>query len=215
MLRTMGEYQHMTDTSANQPTTPGRRRFAVPDIYRRYCSRRTLLRFRVESLFDLLRIYDRYRDIDYSRVNRMVFVCHGNICRSPFAEAVADRHGIAANSVGLAATGRSAATDGAIRMAKELGYEMADHVSRHAASEHVGEADLVVCMEAPQARAVAKLYGRASPQVTLLGLFADRAHPSILDPYGNPDEFFRDCFERIESAVGSLADRIGSSRASA
>jgi len=206
MVRTMGEYQHMTDTSANDIPTPAHRRFAVPAMYRRHCGRRALLRFRVELLLEALHAYDRYRRIDFSRVQRMVFVCHGNICRSPFAEAVANKLGMASQSVGLAASGNCKANETAISTARALGYEMTEHVSKHAASEPVSQGDLVVCMEVGQASAAGRVYARSAPQVALLGLFAKQPYPSILDPYGRPDEFFRDCFERIESAVTTLVE---------
>jgi len=198
----------MNETSANDSRSSGSSVFAVPPMYKQHCGRRIVMRYRAQSVFNSLGIYSGYRRLELARVRRLIFVCQGNICRSPFAEVVAQELGFEARSVGLLASGNSQANAMAERVAQEMGYSMRDHVSRHATSEKVTADDLVICMQTSQAKATEKIYQRSSPQTTLLGLFAQSPHPWVLDPYGMPDEFFRFCFELIEDAVIRLVRQI-------
>src|SRR5262245_66201200 len=59
--------------------------------------------------------------IEWSRVRRLVFVCHGNVCRSPYAEARVRQRGVRAASFGLVTTGGVAANAVAQRIAGARG----------------------------------------------------------------------------------------------
>ena len=52
---------------------------------------------------------ERWEKIDFSRVRRLVFVCKGNISRSPYAQAQSVKRGFPAVSFGIAATDGSPA----------------------------------------------------------------------------------------------------------
>src|SRR5262245_51985599 len=63
--------------------------------------------------------YEHFADIDWARVQRLVFVCKGNICRSPYAESKATTMGVTATSAGIEAASQRDADLVAIRVAKE------------------------------------------------------------------------------------------------
>lgn len=79
----------------------------------------------------------------------MLFLCTGNICRTPMAvgffRALADRYGIdaTADSAGLSFDGRPATPDGVAVMA-ERGIDTSDHRSRIMTVDHLRDADLVI-----------------------------------------------------------------------
>ncbi|MEO7367810.1 MAG: hypothetical protein ABIZ36_07625, partial [Gemmatimonadaceae bacterium] len=71
------------------------------------------------------------------RVMRLLFVCTGNTCRSPLAEAIArrlaDERGIYDVTVGSAGTSAwpdAPASDGALLVAMEHGLDLGDHRAR-------------------------------------------------------------------------------------
>ena len=68
-----------------------------------------------------LGLYRQYGPADRGEVRRLVFVCKGNICRSPFAEAVARAAGADAVSYGLDARDGLPANPSAIRTARKFG----------------------------------------------------------------------------------------------
>lgn len=142
------------------------------------------------------------------RPRRVVFVCLGNVCRSPYAEARfrtrVDRLDLSMEvaSAGFIGPGRPP-PDGALREARARGLATGDHRSRLATPELVASADLVVVMEPGQAR---RLPGPRRPRAVVLGDLDPRAvtRRSIRDPWGGDDEVYADVFDRIDRCVDEL-----------
>src|SRR5437588_1134030 len=64
---------------------------------------RGLIRLALAWLENLTGRHRQFKQIRWDRVARVVFVCHGNICRSPYAEGRAVSFGLPAASFGLSA----------------------------------------------------------------------------------------------------------------
>lgn len=127
---------------------------------------------------------------------RVLFVCSGNICRSPIAEACAAViDGVEARSAGTWATSGSPATAGAARAAAELDLSLTDHRSQPLSRALVDWADLIFGMEQEHLAAVEALGGNAE--------FLDPAGVEIDDPYMQPDEVYRRVATQIDAAIGS------------
>jgi protein-tyrosine-phosphatase len=122
---------------------------------------------------------------------RVLFVCTGNICRSPFAEDVARREGLDADSAGLEAYAGAGPTDDAIAVARELGHDISSHRARPLTAEMVERADLVVGMTAAH---VSALGGRSR----LLG------EADLDDPIGRGRDVYRRVYAQIERDVRKL-----------
>lgn len=148
-----------------------------------------------------------YRDPDLRRVDRIVFVCLGNVCRSPYAELVARQHGLPAASFGLStATGVPAHPDGVVA-ARCLGSDLAAHTARDISDFDIRDSDLLLVMEVRQARNLARyLEGSGSAaQIALLGFWAKPKRPHIHDPMSLSADYFLNCYRLINSAVTNLA----------
>ena len=117
----------------------------------------------------------------YRPLVRLLFVCTGNICRSPFAAAVARREGLDASSAGTDVV-LGHATDDAIAVADEFGIDLRSHRSRQLTDELCDGADLVVRMS--------ELGG------------------GIDDPYGGGPDAYRRAYTQIERAVAELAEDL-------
>jgi protein-tyrosine-phosphatase len=124
---------------------------------------------------------------------RVLFVCTGNLCRSPFAEAVARREGFDVESAGLSAYEGDEPPDDAIAAARELGYDLSSHHARPLTDEMLERADVVVGMTAAH---VSALGGRAR----LLGV-AD-----LDDPIGRGRDVYRRVYAQIEADVRKLVE---------
>lgn len=169
----------------------------------RYGSRRGLLKHFAFATHDRLGRFRRYKQIDWKRVDRVIFICQGNICRSPLAEYVARAEGATTESFGLGCDDHYPADPRAIRFGTALGLDLDAHRSRNIAAYDPRPEDLLIVMEPMHLPgAVASSQGIA--QVTLAGLWLSVPRPYIHDPYSSGDTFF----ERCETFVTEAARRI-------
>lgn len=148
----------------------------------------------------------RYRKLDRKRIDRVVFACKGNICRSPFAQSVATRSGLAAASFGIDAETGSPADPAAIRAAAEFGIDLSAHRATHATDFPVTLRDLIVGFEPDHVERLVAIDERfATCQITLLPAWCVPPNLYIHDPFGAHSDYFRRCFTRIDRAVGRLS----------
>ena len=159
-------------------------------------------------LADRIRFFARSRQplrlIPYEG-QEIIFVCKGNICRSPFAEAIARRSGIQALSTGLNARSGAPASEKAIQAAAAYQVDLNKHRARPFQDVDL-EQRIIVCLEAYQAREILTFQPELAGRLTLLGLYGENPIPSIADPYGLSEEAFTYVFDLIESKVGALID---------
>jgi len=143
---------------------------------------------------------------DLAAVRRVVFVCHGNICRSAYAHMVANRLGMHVASLGLSTTTGNASPKPALAAAKSLGVDMSAHRACDFKDFEVQPGDLFLVMEVRQAHKLRGLLGsRRDVHVSLLGLWGRPPMPHLHDPYTLSDAYFETCFRRVEIAVERLA----------
>lgn len=145
---------------------------------------------------------------DLSGVSRLVFVCKGNICRSPFAEHAARARGLRATSAGLDADSGRPAERRAIEAASARGIDLAQHRSRAVKELSLQDADLLLAFEPDHAMQLRALTGDGA-RIALLGLYAAAPCPYLHDPYGLSVRYFDNCFERIEDGLRGLQGRLG------
>lgn len=154
-------------------------------------------------------------------VNSALFVCLGNICRSPFAEHVAARRLAAAGkrSIRCASAGITARQSGEVPAhglevaSTDYGIRLADHRPRLLTSDLIEAFDLVVVMEAEQLMLLRETYPHASQRLFLLSLLdpatvAPHERYHIADPFAQSKDVFRTTFARIDRAVAQLSDQI-------
>lgn len=172
-----------------------------------YGSKRGLLNLCWFGLQHLFGGFARYRNIDWTRVGKLVFVCHGNICRSPLGEAVArQRFGLAAESFGLDCRDGAPADPRALRFASSCGIDLASHASRNIRQYEPDQSDLVVVME-PKHLAQLPARVTATAQVTLLGLWLSNSQPYVHDPYNSGENHFERCEQLVVLATEGIAAR--------
>ena len=75
--------------------------FVTHYIKNRFGSKRGLLNAVTYSIRSLLGFYKKHQAVSLSKSTRFIFICSGNICRSPLAEYVAKQQGAQAISFGL------------------------------------------------------------------------------------------------------------------
>jgi protein-tyrosine-phosphatase len=157
----------------------------------------------------------RLRGIDPRSV---LFVCHGNVCRSPFAAAVFAR--ASANwdsgppgirSAGFIGPNRSPPPE-ALLAAERAGFDLTSHRSAIFTPVDIKSADLVVVMAPAQARGIRRRFRDAASRVLILGDLDPLAPATrtIIDPWGQPPEVFDESYGRINRCVAELARLLNS-----
>lgn len=152
--------------------------------------------------------YAGYRAIRWHDVQRLVFVCHGNICRSAYAEARARSLGLNAVSAGIGATKGVPADKVAMLVAAARDIDLQSHRTTHVSDLKTADGDLFLCMEPAQAEYLVAIGVTTSQQVTLLGLWASEERPFLQDPYGLSEGYWNTCFDFIDAAIDSIGHMI-------
>ncbi|HUG36873.1 MAG TPA: low molecular weight protein arginine phosphatase [Candidatus Limnocylindrales bacterium] len=152
------------------------------------------------------------------RTFRLLFVCTGNTCRSPMAEAIARRRaeelgwsGLEVRSAGIAAYDGSPASDGAVRAAEAAGLDLSTHRSRPLTRAEAAAADLILTMSAEHLMRVVEIGG--GEHAAMLTSYAG-GHPdgfpasSIPDPIGGSDEEYGETFRLLEKMIDGVLERL-------
>jgi len=154
-----------------------------------------------------------------------LFICQGNICRSPFTEAAARRcfadvQGTTFRSAGLIVNTARESPPNAIAAAKTFGIDLSSHRSIKINEDMVAAADMVFGMEAWHFRNLRKRFPQYKEKMFLLAPFENTATVrrnqfniyNIQDPYGRDLKDFENCFERIEECLRGLFSVIQDSQ---
>ena len=170
----------------------------------RYGRRAGWLRHYAARTLDRLGAFAPLRRVRWNDVERLVFICHGNVCRSAYADARARLAGLRSASFGLAARDGDGANPVALARAAARGVDLSAHRATSASAAHVRPGDLLVLMEPAHLRRLALV--EPSYPATLLGLWATPPRPHLEDPYGLSPTYFDTCFEIVDSAIEEIAN---------
>jgi protein-tyrosine phosphatase len=160
--------------------------------------------------YDVRRWLVGRRALPDTPLRRIVVICQGNICRSPFAAALLAQRApeLEVRGAGIAAASGETAQPGALRMAPRFGVQLDDHRSDRLTLQTLDWADLILGMEGQHVRAVRTLSSVAEAKTFILGEFMPDPPYLIPDPWGLPDVVFGQTFERIASATDSVIEAI-------
>lgn len=151
-------------------------------------------------------------------VRHVLFVCKGNICRSPMGEAYlrkkARQMGLQfiVQSAGLDTTPGRPAHPYAVSEMLKHGMSLANHVTQMLHKDLVDQADLIIVMEVSQRTRLTRLYPRSKPKVFVAGRFARLDSLDIADPFSGTPQDFEVCFRAIRESCDGLLARYAARR---
>jgi protein-tyrosine-phosphatase len=148
-------------------------------------------------------------------ISNILFVCIGNICRSPFAQGLftnlvrqGGHKGFHAESAGLLALPGNSATFLAQKVADEYGVDLAGHRAKGLSQVLVDWSELILVMEKSHKDELLADFSEATDKTFLIRRFArfGSRGRGIADPYGLQYDAYRFCYLDIEDAVLGLMD---------
>ena len=143
-----------------------------------------------------------------------LFVCYGNIMRSPMCEALMNRAVAGLNfsqafrvmSAGLNVTPGRAAHPWAIEAAHEFGICLENHRARRLTSEMIEQSDAILAMDYQNHVQLLSRYPRSGRKVFFLGAYAEHEHQDveIRDPYTLDRDATSACYRLINVCITEL-----------
>lgn len=159
--------------------------------------------------------YNVRTNLGDSIMSLIMFVCTGNLCRSPMAagllrqrlakEGLTER--VEVTSSGIWAVDDHPASANAIAVMADWGVDITDHIARTIRATDVAEADLILVMSQEHEQMIRNTWPQYSWKVHRLSEMIGK-RKNVRDPYGGSVEEYRTCADTLAEYIEQGFERI-------
>lgn len=144
----------------------------------------------------------------WSDAQTFLFVCLGNVCRSPFAEGLALRQigRRRAISAGHYPVSGRRPPEFALATAQRFGVDLASHRSRVLSRGMVDEADAVFVFDEENHETLLSRHPDAAERTHPLGALSPEGPLHIADPFGGPASLYEAVYGQIAGAIAAVEE---------
>ncbi len=146
-------------------------------------------------------------------MQRILFVCTGNTCRSPMAEAILKSkkiEGLEVKSAGIYAASGSEASPNAKKALDSKGIPH-DHSSSLLTGAEVDWADLILTMTVSHKMAIRQNYPHMAEKVFSLKEFTENPYShDVVDPYGGNLALYEQTCRELEQLIEKAIEKFKS-----
>ena len=158
-------------------------------------------------------------ELQTDAATKVLFVCTGNTCRSPLAQAIAQQqaakilgiepaevlaHGLAFGSAGTSTLQGMPASSGSVAAGAEIGIDLSDHSSTNLTPELVAEADYIFCLSESHRISIVDIM----PEVEAKTVLIDPSGKDVTDPFGGDLETYRLTRTALEDLIGQHIEAL-------
>jgi protein-tyrosine phosphatase len=142
---------------------------------------------------------------------RILVVCYGNVCRSPYLQAVLQRAlpKVEVSSAGFVGADR-AVPDASLTISAKRGLDLSRFRSRPLVPAVVTAADLIIVMDARQAEEIVARFPINRARVVIAGDLDPKFEQTraIRDPWKQPSDVFEASFDRLDRCAAVLVSGL-------
>lgn len=150
---------------------------------------------------------------------QLLFVCTGNTCRSPMAEAAAQKWitdnpeeyaEFRVTSAGVLCAGAAPASDYAQIVAEQNGCDLSKHLAKQVSGPLLEQADYIFTMTRGHKQMLERMAPQYQDKIYLLNAYAEGNLDAadVPDPYGGSLETYLHCFAVLNTSIEKILKKL-------
>jgi protein-tyrosine-phosphatase/predicted ATP-grasp superfamily ATP-dependent carboligase len=164
--------------------------------------------------FSIIRVFKKQKAMQlFAKASSVLFICKGNICRSPFAHYYLESKKIpnlSIDSCGYFPKKDRPCPKEAVQAAKMIGIDLSLHRSKIVNEDLIKKADVIFVFDIANYRVICDSFKFAKYKIFMISALNEKIPFQVKDPYGSDIKQFSDTYDLIIKLLDSVENKIHS-----